>query len=257
MGWSCLEFHTKMNTIDPDTLGSDRASAIGIVEAKDSRRRWSIYNEGEPISRSVPIWASPCSPPMWLSGRWSRTWSRKRPERCIRKLKQAPFPVVAAPSGMALGGGCESLPQFRCHPGPRRDLHRSGGGRVWASIPAWTGSSVLLTRAMDESQENAPAVPCRRSRRCSRPSAWPRSPNRRPRRKGLLILRDGGRHHHEPRSPAGGCQGQGLARPGRGLRAARSRPRSRLPGAECAPCRASGLAVHGPPPLAGKLPPTT
>jgi 3-hydroxyacyl-CoA dehydrogenase len=68
-----------------------------------------------------------------------------RGQKVFRRLKHAPFPVVAAPSGMALGGGCEvclNADAIQAHAETYIGLVEVGVG----VIPAWTGSTELLTR---------------------------------------------------------------------------------------------------------------
>jgi 3-hydroxyacyl-CoA dehydrogenase len=68
-------------------------------------------------------------------------------QQTYRKLKHCPFPVVAAPSGMALGGGCEiclNADAIQAHAETYAGLVEAGVGL----IPAWTGTTELLTRWM-------------------------------------------------------------------------------------------------------------
>ena len=209
---ACLEFHSKMNALDGDTLDLiDKA--IGIV-AKDFEAL-VIYNEGSNFSvganiglalfaANVAVW--PMVEDLVAKG-----------QKIYRKLRGAPFPVVAAPSGMALGGGCEvclNADAIQAHAETYIGLVEVGVG----VIPAWTGSTELLTRSVRQATRRAGR--CRRSSRRSRPSAWPRSRTPRSRRKELLFLRAGDAHHDEPRPPARRRQGHG-AGARRGLPAAR------------------------------------
>ena len=129
-----------MNAIDPDTLDLiDKA--IGIV-AKDFQAL-VIYNEGSNFSvganiglalfaANVAVW--PMVEDLVAKG-----------QKIYRKLKRSPFPVVAAPSGMALGGGCEvclNADAVQAHAETYIGLVEVGVG----VIPAWTGSTELLTR---------------------------------------------------------------------------------------------------------------
>jgi 3-hydroxyacyl-CoA dehydrogenase len=64
-----------------------------------------------------------------------------------KAMKYAPFPVVGAPSGMALGGGCESLlhcDAIQAHAESYLGLVEVGVGL----IPSWGGCKELLTRWM-------------------------------------------------------------------------------------------------------------
>jgi 3-hydroxyacyl-CoA dehydrogenase len=66
-------------------------------------------------------------------------------------LKYAPFPVIGAPSGMALGGGCEILlhcDALQAHSELYMGLVEVGVGVV----PAWGGCKEMLTRWISESK---------------------------------------------------------------------------------------------------------
>ena len=66
-------------------------------------------------------------------------------QKVYRKLKYAPFPVVGAPSGMALGGGCEiclHCAAVQAHAETYMGLVEVGVG----VIPAWGGCTELLIR---------------------------------------------------------------------------------------------------------------
>jgi 3-hydroxyacyl-CoA dehydrogenase len=150
---ACLEFHSKMNAIEPDTLDLiDKA--IGIV-AKDFKAL-VIYNEGSNFSvganiglalfaANVAVW--PMVEDLVAKG-----------QKIYRKLKHAPFPVVAAPSGMALGGGCEvclNSAAVQAHAETYMGLVEVGVG----VIPAWTGSTELLTRWVTTSKRPGGPMP--------------------------------------------------------------------------------------------------
>ena len=53
-------------------------------------------------------------------------------QQAYKALKYAPFPVVAAPAGMALGGGCEPQPRADC----TRDLFRRADLALLLSVAA-------------------------------------------------------------------------------------------------------------------------
>ena len=105
-GVACLEFHTKMNAIDDGTLE--------LIEQTDRRRRralrarWWSTTRARNFSVGANLGPSLTLANMAAWDRDRRRWSR-RPERLRRHCKYAPFPVVGAPAGMALGGGCEVL----------------------------------------------------------------------------------------------------------------------------------------------------
>ncbi len=150
---ACLEFHSKMNALDGDTLDLIE-KAIGIV-AKNFRAL-VIYNEGSNFSvganiglalfaANVAVW--PMVEDLVAKG-----------QKVYRKLKHSPFPVVAAPAGMALGGGCEvclNSDAVQAHAETYIGLVEVGVG----VIPAWTGSTELLTRWVTTKQRPRGPMP--------------------------------------------------------------------------------------------------
>ena len=63
----------------------------------------------------------------------------------MKAMKYAPFPVVGAPSGMALGGGCETLlhcAAVQAHAETYMGLVEVGVGVV----PGWGGCKEMLLR---------------------------------------------------------------------------------------------------------------
>ena len=130
-GVACLEFHTKMNSLDPDVMAMVEKS---IDTVQKQFKALVVYNEGSNFSvganlglvlfaANVGVW------PMVEQG-------IEGGQRTYKKLKYAPFPVVGAPSGMALGGGCEILLALRGGAGARR-----------IRISAWSRSASASFRA--------------------------------------------------------------------------------------------------------------
>lgn len=101
-GVALVEFHTKMNALDDDIFAIadealDRAEKefVGVV----------VGNEGEHFSAGANIG-------LILMGAKSQQWGMleqvvKRFQNLNMRMRFFPKPVVIAPSGMALGGGCE------------------------------------------------------------------------------------------------------------------------------------------------------
>ncbi len=141
-GVACFEFHTKMNAIDPDILDL-LAKAIKLVERE--MKALVIYNEGSNFSVGANIGLA-------LFAANTAMWPMvedmvAKGQTTYRKLKYAPFPVVAAPSGMALGGGCEiclNSDAIQAHAETYMGLVEVGVG----VIPGWTGSTEMITRWM-------------------------------------------------------------------------------------------------------------
>lgn len=141
-GVVCLEFHSKMNAIDPDTLALIR-EAIAIVPRQ--HKAMVLYNEGSNYSVGANLG-------LLLFAANLATWEQieemvEAGQMTYQALQRAPFPVVGAPSGMALGGGCESLlhcDAIQAHAESYIGLVEVGVGLV----PAWGGCKVMLQRWM-------------------------------------------------------------------------------------------------------------
>ncbi|MCH7956379.1 MAG: 3-hydroxyacyl-CoA dehydrogenase [Proteobacteria bacterium] len=139
-GVVCLEFHTKMNALDLGTLAMV-GKAVGIVA--DGYQALVIYNEGSNFSAGANLGlmlfaanlaAWPMIEDMLVQG-----------QDAYKALKYAPFPVVGAPAGMALGGGCEILlhcDAVQAHAEFYVGLVETGVGVV----PAWGGCKEMLLR---------------------------------------------------------------------------------------------------------------
>ena len=137
---ACLEFHTKMNTIDAALLAL-MAEAIALVP--DRFAGLVIYNDGDHFSAGVNLGEAVAAVE---AGAWDRLVAvAELGQATFKAMKYAPFPVVGAPSGMALGGGCEIL--LHCdaivaHAETYAGLVEAGVGL----IPAWGGCKELLAR---------------------------------------------------------------------------------------------------------------
>ena len=173
-GVACLEVHTKMNSIDAGVLAMMQ-KALAIV-AK-GHRALVIYNEAEHFSAGVnlglALFAANIAAWPMIEGLLAQG------QQTFKALKHAPFPVVGAPSGLALGGGCEIL--LHCdavvaHAESYIGLVEAGVG--WCRAGAAARSCWRASPATP----SGPAGRCRRLPPPSRPSAWPRSPSRRSRR---------------------------------------------------------------------------
>ena len=139
-GVLCFEFTSKMNALDPEILGL-LGKALGV--AAKGYRGMVIYNEGENFSvganlgiamfaANVAAW--PVIEQQVAGG-----------QAAYKALKYAPVPVVGAPSGMALGGGCEILMHcsaVQAHSETYMGLVEVGVGL----LPGWGGCKELLAR---------------------------------------------------------------------------------------------------------------
>ncbi|MHA1536817.1 MAG: 3-hydroxyacyl-CoA dehydrogenase NAD-binding domain-containing protein [Alphaproteobacteria bacterium] len=147
----CLEFHTKMNAIDAGVLEMV-AKAIGIVE-KDYKAL-VIYNEGVNFSVGANIGL-----PLFAAnvGAWPVIEQGvQQGQNTYKKLKFSPFPVVGAPAGMALGGGCEVL--LHCDAIQANAETYTGLVEVGVGLlPGWGGSKEMIARWM--ANERRPGGP--------------------------------------------------------------------------------------------------
>jgi 3-hydroxyacyl-CoA dehydrogenase len=139
-GVACLEFHSKMNTIDQDIIEMMR---YAVEEGQKQFRALVIHNDAPTFSAGANVF-------LVLMGARQGEW--KMIEDAISGLQQAhqmlkysPIPVVVAPSGMALGGGCEIVmhgQHVRAHAETYIGLVEVGVGLV----PAGGGCKELLLR---------------------------------------------------------------------------------------------------------------
>ena len=140
-GVACLEFHSKMNALDPEILALiGKAVAMG---KKGAFKALVIHNEGEQFSVGANIGLA-------LFAANIAAWGEiegmiEGGQKAMRALREAPFPVVGAPSGMALGGGCEVLlhcDAVEAHAETYIGLVEVGVGL----IPGWGGCATMLRR---------------------------------------------------------------------------------------------------------------
>jgi len=139
-GVYCLEFRSKMNALDGDILDL-LAKALDTV--KRSGKALVIYNEGTNFSvgANVGLALFAANLALWPAIEELET----KGQNIFKKMKYAAFPVVAAPSGMALGGGCEIL----LHSGAVQAHAETYAGLVEVGVglvPGWGGSKELIMR---------------------------------------------------------------------------------------------------------------
>jgi 3-hydroxyacyl-CoA dehydrogenase len=149
----CLEFHSKMNSLDPRTLAMVR-KAIEIVPGR--YKGLVIYNEGSNFSVGANIGLLLAAAKLRLG--FVIRWMVGKGQRTYKALKFAPFPVVAAPAGMALGGGCEILMHsdaVQAHAETYTGLVEVGVG----VIPGWGGCKEMLFRRFAESPRAGGPMP--------------------------------------------------------------------------------------------------
>jgi 3-hydroxyacyl-CoA dehydrogenase len=143
-GVLCFEFTSKMNTIDPDTFAMLKKTIAAIAESKGGYKGLVVHNEGENFSVGANLGLAlfalniamyPAIDDLVRQG-----------QDAYHALRYAPFPSVAAPSGMALGGGCEitlHCSAVQAHAETYIGLVEVGVGL----IPGWGGCAQMLGRA--------------------------------------------------------------------------------------------------------------
>ncbi len=139
-GVLCLEFHSKMNSLNPFIL-SMIEKAIDLVP--EGYRGLVIYNEASNFSVGANIGLLLIA--MKLRAWFAVRYLVRRGQDVYKALKHAPFPVVGAPAGMALGGGCEILlhcDAVQAHAETYTGLVEVGVGVV----PGWGGCKEMLLR---------------------------------------------------------------------------------------------------------------
>jgi 3-hydroxyacyl-CoA dehydrogenase len=130
-------------------------TAIGVVQSRFSAL--VLHNEGSNFSAGANLGLALFSANI---AAWDQLAEMvANGQKAYRALKYAPFPVVGAPSGMALGGGCEVLlhcDAVEAHMESYMGLVEAGVG----VIPAWGGCTEMLTRlAQSDHVPNGPMPP--------------------------------------------------------------------------------------------------
>jgi 3-hydroxyacyl-CoA dehydrogenase len=139
-GVACFEFTSKSNALD-DQIIALLGKSIEVVGAKF--KALVIYNEGTNFSLGANLGLA-------LFAANIAAWSEIEKliaagQQTYKALKYAPFPVVAAPAGMALGGGCEIVlhaDAVQAHAETYLGLVECGVGL----IPGWGGCGEMLAR---------------------------------------------------------------------------------------------------------------
>jgi 3-hydroxyacyl-CoA dehydrogenase len=139
-GITCFEVHTKVNALDMNVMDLIN-HAIDVV-SKDYKAM-VIYNEASNFSVGADI-------NTFVELIEQKNWQEAKKvvakgQSTFLAMKRSPFPVVAAPSGMALGGGCEAVlyaNAIQAHVESYLGLVEAGVGL----IPGWGGCTAMLER---------------------------------------------------------------------------------------------------------------
>jgi len=153
----CVEFHSKMNVIGGDTLAMLEA---GIEEAERRFAALVIGNDAQHFSAGADLML------LLLEAReqnWEDVDSMvRRFQRTTARLRVAAVPVVVAPAGVTLGGGCEIALHARYAQAAAETymgLVETGVGL----IPAGGGSTEMLARAVEHVSRSAELLPAVRT----------------------------------------------------------------------------------------------
>ncbi len=139
-GVAALEFTTKMNALDGEIMALIQ-QAIPIVAERF--KALVIYNEGSNFSAGANLGMAMFAVAAGMWGEIEKLVAGG--QQAMKALKYAPFPVVAAPAGMALGGGCEVVlhaDAVQAHAESYIGLVECGVGL----LPGWGGNGELLDR---------------------------------------------------------------------------------------------------------------
>ena len=145
-GVAVLEFHSKMNTLGKGVIDMmhrsldrvERDGLAGIVIGNEDPRTFTAGADLSMILRLIE------------GGDWTRIEQAVRAfQDTSLRIRQSPFPVVAAPFGLTLGGGCEfslHADRVQAHAELYMGLVEVGVGL----IPAGGGTTELLFRFASE-----------------------------------------------------------------------------------------------------------
>jgi 3-hydroxyacyl-CoA dehydrogenase len=146
-GVLCCEFHSKMNSIGGDLVAMIHA---GVARLSSDFDAMVVGNQAANFSVGANLMLVLISA---QEGEWDDIHMAVRQfQRVNMAIKYAPRPIVAAPQGMALGGGCEiSLHAARIHAAAEAylGLVETGVGL----IPGGGGTKEMLIRANERSAD--------------------------------------------------------------------------------------------------------
>jgi 3-hydroxyacyl-CoA dehydrogenase len=142
-GVLCLEFHTKMNAIGADTV---QMMMAGVKEAEQNFQAMVVGNDAQNFSAGANL--------MLLlleaqEGNWDEVDLMIRAfQNATMALRYANVPVVVAPAGLTLGGGCETA----LHGARQQAAGETYMGLVEVGvglIPAGGGTKEMIARAVE------------------------------------------------------------------------------------------------------------
>jgi len=141
-GVLCFEFTSKMNSMDPLIMALYK-DTLKMFKSNTALKGLVIHNEGPNFSVGANVGLILFAANIAV---WGEIESQiEEGQKTYLALKQSPFPVVSAPLGMALGGGCEILlhsDAIQAHAELYTGLVEVGVG----VIPGWGGCKEMLLR---------------------------------------------------------------------------------------------------------------
>jgi 3-hydroxyacyl-CoA dehydrogenase len=152
-GVACLEFHSKMNSIGGDTV---QMMNFAIDEVERNFEGLVVGNQGGNFSAGANIM-------LLLMAAQEEEWDDINMmvaalQNAVMRLRYSSKPVVTAPYGLTLGGGCE----ISMHGNRVRAAAETYMGLVEVGIgviPAGGGTKEMTMRAMDAAKEVPDADP--------------------------------------------------------------------------------------------------
>lgn len=152
-GVVCLEFHSKMNSLGGDTI---QMLKYAVDETEKNYAGLVIGNQGGNFSAGANIM-------MILLAAQEEEWDDidlgvRQLQNAVMRLRYSSKPVVTAPYGLTLGGGCE----ITMHGNKVRAAGETYIGLVEVGvglIPAGCGTKELTMRAMDKARQTPDADP--------------------------------------------------------------------------------------------------
>ncbi len=152
-GVACLEFHSKMNSIGGDTVSMMN---FAIDETEKNFKGLVVGNQGGNFSAGANIM-------MLLLAAQEEEWDDinmmvRALQNAVMRLRYSAKPVVTAPYGLTLGGGCE----IAMHGDKVRAAGETYIGLVEVGvgvIPAGCGTKEMTMRAMDAAAKAPDADP--------------------------------------------------------------------------------------------------
>ncbi len=152
-GVACLEFHSKMNSIGGDTV---QMMNFALDEVEKNFTGLVVGNQGGNFSAGANIM-------MLLLAAQEEEWDDinmmiRQLQNAVMRLRYSPKPVVTAPYGLTLGGGCE----ISMHGNKTRAAGETYIGLVEVGVgllPAGCGTKEMTLRTMDRAKETPDADP--------------------------------------------------------------------------------------------------